>query len=104
MSLTVHVYHHFEYNNITKKLDNILKILGIIQRKEEAMSAELDALTAQVTANTDVENSAILLIQGIAAQLAAIKDDPAKIAALATSLKASADSLAAAVTANTPTP
>jgi hypothetical protein len=42
------------------------------------------------------------LIQGIAAQLLALKDDPAKIAALSAALKASADNLAAAITANTP--
>jgi hypothetical protein len=66
------------------------------------MSTQLDALTAQVTANESLENSAITLIQGIAAQLAAIKDDPAKIQALANSLKTSADSLSAAIIANTP--
>jgi len=105
MHFIIHVYHHVVTDeNVTKKLDKILQILGDIQRKEETMSVELDALTIQVTSNTDVENSAILLIQGIAAQLSAIKDDPAKIAALATSLKVSADNLAAAILANTPTP
>ena len=66
------------------------------------MSLELDALTAQVTENESLEQSAITLIQGIAAQLAAAKDDPVKIQALADSLKGSAASLADAITANTP--
>ena len=65
------------------------------------MSAEFDALVAQVTANTDVEASAVALIQGIAAQLAN-NPTPAQVAALSTQLKSSADALAAAITANTP--
>lgn len=67
----------------------------------KTMSA-LDDLTTQVTANTTVEQSAITLIQGIAAQLAAAATDPAKISALSSQLKTSADALAAAITANTP--
>jgi hypothetical protein len=77
-------------------------MLRLIQRKEEAMSQELDALAAQVAANTEVEQSAILLIQGIAAQLADLKDDPAQVLALSESLKASAANMAAAISANTP--
>jgi hypothetical protein len=92
----------FGENQILKKLDTILKILGSIQRKEEAMSQELDALAAQVAANAEVEQSAILLIQGIAAQLEDLSDDPAQVLALAETLKASAANLAAAISANTP--
>lgn len=65
------------------------------------MSAEFDALVAQVTANTDVEASAVALIQGIAAQLAA-SPTPAQVSALSSQLKTSADALAGAITANTP--
>lgn len=66
------------------------------------MSTGIDNLTAQVKANEDVESSAVLLIQGIAAQIAAAGVDPAKLADLTASLKASADALSAAVVANTP--
>ena len=101
--MRVDVYHHFVQAETTnKKLDRILEILGAVQEKEEIMSKELDALTAQVKANTDVEASAVILIQGLAAQIAEAKDDPVKIQALADSLKGSADTLAAAVSANTP--
>jgi len=93
---------HPELKPIYAKLNRILEILEKIERREKIMSAELDALTTQVTANESLEQSAITLIQGIAAQLAAIKDDPAKIQALADSLKASADTLSAAIVANTP--
>jgi hypothetical protein len=64
--------------------------------------ADLTTLTAQVTANTDVEASAVILINGLAAQLLAAKNDPVAIQALADKLNASAASLAAAITANTP--
>jgi hypothetical protein len=59
-------------------------------------------LSAQVQENQDLEASAITLIQGIAAQLEAAKEDPAKVQALAESLKASAANLSAAIVANTP--
>jgi len=64
--------------------------------------ALLDALTAQVTANTTVIESALTLINGFAAQLAAAGTDPAALAALQASLKSEDDKLAAAVAANTP--
>ena len=66
------------------------------------MSAQLDALTAQVKANTDVEASAIVLIKGLADQIAAVKTDPVALQALSDSLKASAGTLSDAITANTP--
>lgn len=74
---------------------------------DEIIMAELDDLKAQVARNTDVEDSALLLIQGIAAKLAAAiaAGDPAALKELETQLKTSADALAAAVAANTtPTP
>lgn len=100
--MRIDVYHHYYQMDLGIKLDEALHLLRAIKRQEEQMSVELDALTVQVTENTDVENSAILLLQGLAAQIAAIKDDPVKLAALATSLKASATALAEAITANTP--
>jgi cell division septum initiation protein DivIVA len=87
---------------IFKKLDLIIFLLKTLLRKEHVMSQELEALQAQVQENTDLEASAITLIQGIAAQLEAAKEDPAKVQALAESLKASAANLSAAIVANTP--
>lgn len=66
------------------------------------MSAELDALTAQVKANSDLLDSATTLINGIAARIIAAGTDPAALQALTDELKAKDASLAAAVTANTP--
>jgi uncharacterized membrane protein affecting hemolysin expression len=69
------------------------------------MSAVMDTLTAAVKRNSDVEDSAVLLIQGIAKQLAdliAAGADPAALTALSDELTAKTDALAAAVAANTP--
>jgi len=63
---------------------------------------DLTALTAQVAENTTVEASAVTLIQGLAAALAAAGTDPVALGALQTQLKTSSDALAAAVAANTP--
>ena len=66
------------------------------------MSA-LDDLSAQVRENTNLENSAMRLIEGIAKQLAEAinNDDSEAIQALATQLQTSASGLAAAIAANT---
>lgn len=80
----------------------ILRILHLLKKGELKMSAELDALTAQVAQNTTVETSAVTLIQGLAAQIVAAGTDPAKLTALTTSLNTSATALAAAIAANTP--
>lgn len=68
------------------------------------MSIELDNLTAQVKANSDLLDSATVLINGIADRITAAGVDPAKLSALSAELKAKDDVLAAAVAANTPTP
>jgi len=69
------------------------------------MATELDGLVAQVKTNTDIVQSAILLVQGLAqkiADLAAAGGTPAQFADLAAQIKASDDALAAAIAANTP--
>jgi hypothetical protein len=64
--------------------------------------SDLSALTAQVTTNTDVEGSAVQLLNNLSAALVEAKNDPVAIQALADQLKTSGDQLAAAVVANTP--
>ncbi len=83
------------FNRLSKQLNRI-------ERKLKVMGQEMDDLTTEVTNNTSVEKSALALIQGFAAQLAAAGSDPAKLKALRDSLKANDDELAAAVVANTP--
>lgn len=81
------------------KLDSLI---AFVKKEHTQMAADLAALQAQVAQNTQVEGSAVALIQGIAAQLAASKNDPAAVQALVDQLGASATALAAAVAANTP--
>lgn len=65
------------------------------------MSTELENLKAQVSASVDVQESAIILISGLAAKIAELKDDPVALQALADSLVAEKGKLAAAIEANT---
>lgn len=82
----------------TQILNNTKKIL----KQEILMSEELDALSARVEETLSVEQSAIVLINGIAARIDAAKDDPVKMRALAAELTSKSAELAAAVAANTP--
>jgi len=88
---------------IYKELRRIRKLLERIENKENEMSAELDALTLEVADTNTIMQSAIVLIQGLAAQLQAIANDPAAILQLAADLDAQSDALAAAVAAPPPT-
>jgi chromosome segregation ATPase len=90
-----------EFRTLDRKMDRLLQMTEAILEKENGMSQALDDLATQVTANTTVEESAVTLIKGLAAQIAAAGTDPAKLQALQASLKASADDLAAAIAANT---
>ena len=90
MEFKLDVYFHFG--------DNFIQLLT---ERMNVMTVQMQSLTDQVTANNQVIESAITLINGIAAQLAAVKDDPVAIQALADSLAAEDTTLAAAITANT---
>jgi hypothetical protein len=75
----------------------------------DPLAAIITALQAEVTNQTTVNQSAITLIQGIAAQLGTVAQqmanegaDVTALTALQTSLTNNDSSLAAAVTANTP--
>jgi hypothetical protein len=98
--LNIHVWIHNDRSE--RKLDLIVNLLRAVIAQGEKMSKEFDDLTAEVAAETTVEASAITLIQGFAAQLAAAGTDPVKLKALTASIKTSSDALAAAVVANTP--
>jgi hypothetical protein len=96
---------------VTEALDDIrltlaqhTEVLNQLLQQGDEVKADLTTLTAQVAQNVTVEGSAITLIQGIAAQLAAAiaANDPAALDALQAELAASDTSLAAAITANTP--
>ena len=87
---------------IEQALGMLLKEVQQLREGVQKMTQQMDALVAQVEANTNVISSAMVLINGLVAQLTAAKDDPAKVQAVIDSLKGSDDELAAAVAANTP--
>lgn len=101
MRIDVHV--HFEPDTeVLSRLDVVLEKLNLVIKKEDAMSKELDDLTAAVAAEDAVIDSAVTLINGIPALIAAAGTDPAKLKALSDDITAKSAALAAAVTANTP--
>jgi hypothetical protein len=91
-----------DFKKINLKLDAILNRLASIQKKEERIMASLLDLEAAVTENTTLDGSIIELVNGLAVQIDALKTDPVKLAALATSLRASSAAISAAILANTP--
>jgi small-conductance mechanosensitive channel len=91
------------------KLIQLPILIDSIERKVIQMSVDLSKLTQDVAAMQTVTQSALTLIQGIAAQLAAIppSTDPATQAALdqlSTELESNTKALSDAVAANTAAP
>jgi chromosome segregation ATPase len=98
-----------DWKNLNDKIDSILILftriessLAVLTMKQEQVMADLTALTAEVERNTAVDQSAIALLNGLAAQIEALKTDPIALQNLADTMRGSSDALAAAVTANTP--
>ena len=66
------------------------------------MATDLTQLENEVTRNQEVDQSAIVLLNGLSAKIEELKDNPAALQDLANRLRSSSDQLAAAVVANTP--
>ncbi len=97
------------FDLINRKLDRLLaesrlhtQLLLQINRKGIAIMATLADVQAAVTAEDTVIDSAMALLTGLAAQVAALKPTQAAIDALAADITSKRDALAAAVAANTP--
>jgi hypothetical protein len=87
--MQIHIHHHHHYDNdVTTLLEKI-------------MSA-IDDLQAAVQQEDTVIDSAITLINGIPALIAAAGVDPVKLAQLQSDITAKSNALASAVAANTP--
>jgi len=86
-----------QLDRIERKLDNIIQ-------QEAEQVADLTQIQNDVAANGDVVQSAVTLLQGLKAQLdeAIASNDPAALAELSAALEQQTQSLADAVTANTP--
>ena len=92
-----------------ERLDALIAAVGRIESdsaalfaKVETIMATLADLQAAVAAEDTVIDSAIALLNGLAAQIAALKPDQAAIDALAADVGAKAQALSDAVVANTP--
>lgn len=108
MNLRIDVYHHTD-PPCEDSLTDIRNLLREINERAKKMSAELDDLTEAVAENTTIDQSAITLIEGLAASIAALAANAtdlaqlkAAITAKAADLRASSAALSTAVAANTP--
>jgi hypothetical protein len=113
------IHHHHYYGSldadVVRRLARIETLLGAVLAQDKKMAdtfdAELQTLTANVANLTTVDGSAVALINGFAAQLAAAVAaaqaagaTPAQLQSfsdLNTAVSTQSASLAAAVTANT---
>jgi uncharacterized coiled-coil protein SlyX len=93
----------------SKKLDNIENLLAKtlaetirLNKEIKKMALDLTVLTEEVARLETVEASAVALVKALADEVAANVNDPAALQALVDRIKASDDTLAAAVAANTP--
>ena len=91
--MKIHIYHHF--------CDQDDKLNLIIQNQHKIM-ADLTELTAAVQRDTEVDQSAITLLNGLKALLDAAGTDPVKLKELSDKIGTSTQALADAVAANTP--
>jgi hypothetical protein len=66
------------------------------------MPLDLTALEAEVTRNETVDGSASVLLKTLFDEVEAAKNNPAAVQAIVDRVRASNDSLSAAVAANTP--
>ena len=89
------------FGELFTKIELMSSDLKMLHKEIIRMSTELENLKAQVSASVDVQESAIILISGLAAKIAELKDDPVALQALADSLVAEKGKLAAAIEANT---
>ena len=81
-----------------RKLDRVVKLLESIMEKEDAMSAAMDALKAQVAQTISLESQAITDIQNLNAG----KEDTAGLTNLTSQLQASSAALQAAISPPAP--
>jgi hypothetical protein len=87
--------------SIDARLRRTNALLAIIASREAKMTQATDNLTAAVQRETSIVSSVTTLISGLATQIKATSTDP-QVQALADQINSNSDTLANAVTANTP--
>lgn len=93
-----------EHDELKRMLEHNEWLLHRILERIATMSAALDRITQEVAETKTAIDSALTLIAGLAQQIRDLSTDPAALNALADELDAKQAEIAAAVTANTPTP
>jgi peptidoglycan hydrolase CwlO-like protein len=86
----------------TERLNRIEAKINQLLKGQQMAQGDLDAITAQVAQTNTVEDSAIVLINGLAAQIVQLQNDPVALQALADSLNAKSTELAGAIAAVPP--
>lgn len=84
------------------KLDHVIRLLGLVLYKENAIMATAQDLLDDVNDQTTVDQSIITLLGNIKAQLDAAGTDAAKLDQVKAVLDSNKAAIAAAVQANTP--
>ena len=97
-------HHNNPMNGASPEIVEIYHMLAHIITNQEKIMAAIDDLAAAVAAEDTTIDSAVVLLNGIPALIAAAGTDPAKLAALQSDIKAKTATLAAAVVTATPTP
>ena len=101
-ALTLRTVKSIETAGTEPILREIHAELANIKQELQKMTAQLDTLTREVAETKTVVDSAIELLNGLAQMIRDLKDDPAKLEALAADLDSHQRDLANAVAANTP--
>lgn len=110
IDINIHHYIHRvdDEGRLARIEEKLATLIANGERQMATVQEAMDALTAEVARNTSVDESAVLLMNGLADQLAALlaAGDPAALVAgiegIVAKLKTDNDALAAAVVANTP--
>jgi aromatic ring hydroxylase len=105
-SLLVALFENVEEN--TQRLVRIERMMKELLRAQQEIAImaqkDIDALRQTVEANTNVTNSAMELLNGMAAQIRESADDPDELRALADQIEQNSKKLADAVVANSKQP
>jgi uncharacterized coiled-coil protein SlyX len=100
--MRIDVFHHIDsWNEVMVRLDEIKNSITNLENRVNNMGITLTEIQDAVTAENTVIDSAIVLLQGLAEQIAALAPTQAAIDALALEVRTKTQVLADAVVANT---
>lgn len=101
MQIHIHIHHHGKPSD-DEVLHNIFTLTKSIHTKLNEMSPEVQRITQEVAELKTVNQSAVALLQSLSQLIRDNIDDKAALTQLANDIDAETNTLADAVTANTP--